>query len=267
MLEICYLSISFALGERYGQWSFDSEIIRTGIRLVPIFCYGYVYRRFVCAGQTAKPQAKLTPPFSAAVLLLLLFAACYTNAGNEVLRWQVVFALSGLVAGLREELFYRGLVQHYFRTKYNDRLALVLASLTFTLSHVQYIVHGQWHGLLLIALAGVIFGSVFIFTRSIVLTSVVHGLYDAILSVDISPTRLSHATALAVLSLLTLLFLRLIAKDLKPKASPWFWRRPFGSLGFEKALSKSASDTYFGSAELFQAGSASIALYQRAISL
>ncbi len=216
-LEACYLGLSFALGEIYGQWSYAGEIIRTGLRLVPIFCYCYVYRHTVYSGQMAKPQAKLTPPFITLVLLLLLFVACYSNAGNETLGWQLVFALSGLVAGLREELFYRGLLQHYFNTKYTAKLALVLASSIFTLSHVQYIVYGQWHGLLLIALAGVIFGSIFIFTRSILLTSVVHGLYDAILSIDISPLRLGNNAALAILSLIMLMFLLLIYKHRNAK--------------------------------------------------
>jgi membrane protease YdiL (CAAX protease family) len=217
-VEICYLSISFALGEWFGQWSYVGEAIRTGLRLVVIVFYGHCYRRYFFDGQQPKHSKNyFAPSFIAAVFLLFLFAAHYTNAENETLLWQLVFAVSGIFAGIREELFYRGFVQQHFQVKYGNKSALLMASAAFTLSHVQYIYHSQLSGLLFIALAGIIFGSIFIYTRNIVVTAIIHGLYDAILSINISLLRLNVNSALAVLSLIMLMFLVLIYKELNAK--------------------------------------------------
>ena len=67
---------------------------------------------------------------------------------------------------------------------------------------------------MLIAMAGIIFGSIFIYTGSIVLTAAIHGLYDAILSVNLSPFKLSNDSVLPILFLIMVAFLILISKKL-----------------------------------------------------
>ncbi|CAG7856240.1 hypothetical protein MCAMS1_00650 [biofilm metagenome] len=215
-LEVCYLLLSFAIAEHYGQWSDVGEILRTGLRLAVIGCYGYCFRRYFYNGaQTGDFKTYLASPFALLVCLFLLIAAINSNAENETLRWQTVFAVSGITAGLREELFYRGLVQQYFAFKYDERIALTVASAFFTMSHIQYIFHGQLPGLLLIMLAGIIFGGIYIYTRSIVITALIHGLYDAILSIKISTVQINNNTALMALLVITSMFLLLINKQLK----------------------------------------------------
>jgi len=191
------------------------EMIRTGLRLVVIAVFIVCYRRFfLYKRQISVITPLMSPLFFIAVALLLLLAAVNTNAENEPLMWQLLFAFSGLTAGLREELFYRGLVQQQLQQSYGDRVALPVASVFFTLSHVQYMYYGQWHGLLLIAVAGIIFGSIFIYSRSIVVTSCVHGLYDALLSFKISTFKIDYNTALCALSVILLLLLLLIRPQL-----------------------------------------------------
>lgn len=218
-LEICYLLLSFAIAEIYGQWSEVGEIFRTGLRFVVIACFAYCYRRyFYRVPQASDVKTYLAPPFVGLVCLLFLMAVINTNAENESLRWQIVYAVSGITAGLREELFYRGLVQQHLQLKYGDRIALPVASALFTMSHIQYIFYGQLQGLLLITLAGIIFGSLFIYTRSIIITSLVHGLYDALLSIKLCPIQINNNTALMALTIIMLMFLLLINKQLKTHA-------------------------------------------------
>lgn len=217
ILEISYLALSFALAQIYGQWSYEGELIRAGLRVISILFYGYVYQKyFYNAKHSFKPKELLTPQFSAAILLLLFFGFAYANAENEPLLWQVVFAISGITAGLREELFYRGIVQTALQKKYDYKIALLTTTLLFTLSHVQYIYYGQIRGLMLIAFAGIIFGSIFIYTNSIVFTAVIHGLYDAVLSINLIPFRLSDEIVLPLLFLIMLVFLISINKKLLP---------------------------------------------------
>jgi membrane protease YdiL (CAAX protease family) len=69
---------------------------------------------------------------------------------------------------------------------------------------------------MLIAFAGIIFGSIFIYTNNIVFTAVIHGLYDAVLSINLIPFRLSNEIVLPLLFLIMLVFLLIINKKLYP---------------------------------------------------
>lgn len=218
LLEIIYLILSFVLAQIYGQWSYIGEIIRTLLRVISIAFFAYYYQSYFHNENNAfKAKEILTPQFIVALVLFLFFAVAYTNAENETLLWQIVFGISGMTAGWREELFYRGIVQNTLQKKYNCWIALSAATFVFTLSHIQYIYYGQIKELLLIAFAGAIFGSIFIHTGSIVFTSVVHGLYDSILSINLVPFRLNNGIITPVLFLIMLSFLILLIR--KPAGS------------------------------------------------
>jgi membrane protease YdiL (CAAX protease family) len=217
-LEIIYLALSFALAQIFGQWSVIGELIRTGLRVISIVFLGYFYQKHFYNEQqnTVKTTKLLTPEFNVAIVLFICLALVCTNAENESLWWQFVFVISGFTAGLREELFYRGIVQNTLQNKFDYKTALSLSTLIFTLSHVQYLYYGQIKGLILIAIAGVIFGSIFIYTGSIVITAIVHGLYDAVLSVNISPIKLSNGAVIPIMLLIMVVFLTIISKKLYP---------------------------------------------------
>jgi len=183
--------------------------------IISIIFYGHYYQKYFYNGKGSfKPKEKLTPQFIAALLLFMLFAIVYTNAKNENLIWQRIFATSGVAIGFREELFYRGIVQNVLQMKFNYKMALLLATLIFVLAHVQYIYHGQSRELMLITFAGLIFGSIYIHTGSIVFTAIIHGLYDAVLSINMVSFRLSNGVALPIMFLIMVIFLIIISKKL-----------------------------------------------------
>lgn len=214
ILEVLYLGLSFTLSQTYGQWSVTGEIIRTGLRVISIVFLGFFYQKYFYNENQAFESKKIrVSQFNVAIVLFMVFAILYSNAENETLWWQFVFVISGFAAGLREELFYRGIIQNALQRELGSKSALAYATVFFTLSHVQYLYYGQTKGLLMIAMAGVIFGSIFIYTGSIVFTAVVHGLYDALLSVDIAPFKLSYVSALLLLFLIMTVFITLIDKQ------------------------------------------------------
>ncbi len=218
VLEAAYLTLSFGLAQHYGQWSYEGEMIRTGLRVISIIIYSYYYKRYFYSGQQSfNPKATLTPQFVAAVSLLLVFAIIYTNAEKETILWQIVFAVSGMIAGLREELFYRGIIQNTLQKNYSYKIALVTTTVIFVSSHIQYIYYGQLYGLLFIACAGIIFGSIFIMTGSVALTAGIHGLYDALLSINVIPFRISNGIALPLLCLIMMVFLVINKKLFRPE--------------------------------------------------
>ncbi len=67
---------------------------------------------------------------------------------------------------------------------------------------------------MLITLAGIIFGCIFIYTGSVIFTALIHGLYDAILSVNIVPFSFSNSVVLPISFLIMLAFLIITNKKL-----------------------------------------------------
>jgi membrane protease YdiL (CAAX protease family) len=213
--EILYITFSFLISQSYGPWSIPGELARTSLRIISIFLFLYIYQKyFFKDDQSFKTKETLTLPFITAIQLFFLFAIVYTNARNETALWQIVFFISGIAAGLREELFYRGMIQKTLQLKYGYRNALIIGTLIFSLAHLQYLYEGQFRELALIAFAGVIFGSIFIHTGSVLFAGTIHGLYDAILSVNIAPFRLSYSAAMPILVLIMVIFLIIISNNL-----------------------------------------------------
>ncbi len=216
LIEIVYLATSFYLAMVYGQWSYQGEILRSGLRIVSIIILILVYRRYFLTARanefSATPLKK--PALIMAIFALLTFAVSFTNAGRESGTWQAAFFVSGLLAGFREELFYRGIVLTALQPKFRNLIALSLSTLVFTCAHIQYFFYQQYFALLLILLAGVIFGCVFIYTGSILATGVVHALYDAILSVNIMPLRLTNKAGFIALLTLAAMFVFMVRQQL-----------------------------------------------------
>lgn len=221
LIEISYLAFSFAIAMAYGQWSEEGEIIRTIARSICLLMYGLFYLKFFHYPETGGTQAGLfRPSFLVAVGCLLLFAVMDSNGMNESAGWQKMFAVSGIIAGFREELLYRGMVQNILQNRYGYRFGLIAASLLFALSHIQYIYYGQLNGLLLIACAGIIFGCVYIYSRSILVTALIHGLYDAMISVDFIAYKLGARLELPLFIGITLFFISLVRKQLAGNKKP-----------------------------------------------
>lgn len=221
LIEIVYLATSFYLAMVYGQWSYQGEILRSGLRIVSIIILILVYRRYFLTARANEFSAAplKEPAFIMAVFALLTFAVSFTNAGHESGTWQAAFFVSGLLAGIREELFYRGVVQSWLQRKYPYRKALLFSTLIFTGAHIQYFYYQQYFPILLIFLAGIIFGCVFIYTGNVWMTVAVHAMYDAILSVSLLPVRLTNLAGFMVLLTLAGAFLFLIKPQLKKKSA------------------------------------------------
>ncbi len=218
LIELTYLSLSFYLAELFGQWSYQGEIFRAFLRIFSIAIIYYFYRKYYYAKSIDIKLNKINKPFFlVSVFLLLLLAIFFTNAEGESTAWQSVFFVSGILAGLREELVYRGILQNTLQTKLNHRTALFISCVVFTLSHVQNIFYLQGFALLLISLAGIIFGSIYIYTGSVLIAGAIHGFYDAFLSVKLISVKLTDIQGLIALSSISLLFLLLIRVQLSNK--------------------------------------------------
>jgi hypothetical protein len=94
-----------------------------------------------------------------------------------------------LVNGPLEELLYRNVIQKSLAERFSTPAAVGIASAIFALAHVPAYLGAGWVALavslaLLFALS-VVFGVVFVWTRSLVVVAAVHGLYNATLLVGL----------------------------------------------------------------------------------
>jgi|AntRauTorcE11898_2_1112593.scaffolds.fasta_scaffold00234_25 hypothetical protein len=89
-----------------------------------------------------------------------------------------------LVVGPCEELLFRGVVQRRFREVASAPVAIVVASALFAAVHVVALQGGLAARLTSIAVLffpSLLFGVLYEYTKNVVVTSLVHGLYDAVL--------------------------------------------------------------------------------------
>jgi membrane protease YdiL (CAAX protease family) len=215
IVEVIYLTFSFAIAITYGQWSDEGETLRALARVVCLAIYSWFYIKFFRNPETSRSKVSLfRPAFLLSISLLMGFAIIDSNGINESIEWQRLFFISGIMAGFREELLYRGVVQNTLQKRYGYPIGLSISTMLFTMSHIQYMYYGQLNGLVLIACAGVIFGCVYIYTQSVFLTGFTHGLYDALLSVDFIAYKISFEVELPTLMVITLIHLVLVLKQL-----------------------------------------------------
>lgn len=89
-------------------------------------------------------------------------------------RWSVLVALSAL-AGIGEELLFRGAVQGWLGWHMDEWFAVAIASILFGLVHFLSVAY-----FLMAATLGVALGITYVLTDSLILIMVWHGVYDMI---------------------------------------------------------------------------------------
>lgn len=107
----------------------------------------------------------------------------FVEAGAEQPRLLLyMIPVSVLLVGPGEELLFRGVVQGVFRRAVGVAPAILAASLLFGLPHLFAVESGNpWVYVLVAASLGVVLGSVYEYTESILVPAVVHGLWNAAL--------------------------------------------------------------------------------------
>lgn len=120
-----------------------------------------------------------------AVLILLVmswFGGSYENDKTESIQSQVsAFSIligilsAGVVSPVYEEIFYRGFLYRWFRTRMGKGWGLILSSAVFTAAHIP-----TYNTLALNFLSGLIFAWTYERTRSILPGILIHGLTNTI---------------------------------------------------------------------------------------
>ena len=95
--------------------------------------------------------------------------------GNALLRWILIFFFTAVP----EELFFRGWVQNLLEPRVGRRMALVIASILFGLSHFnKRSAHFNWRYVLLATIAGIFYGRAWREQRRIPASTITHASVD-----------------------------------------------------------------------------------------
>jgi uncharacterized protein len=112
---------------------------------------------------------------------LLHFISFYPrlpSAGNVAAALLVTF----FFVALPEELFFRGLLQNLLEARYGPRLALVVASIIFGLSHFNKPLPFNWRYVLMATIAGIFYGLAWRDRRRLLSSGTTHTLVDVVWS-------------------------------------------------------------------------------------
>jgi uncharacterized protein len=98
--------------------------------------------------------------------------------GSAALRWLLIF----LFTAVPEELFFRGWVQNLLERRLGRRLALVVASVLFGLSHFNKrlgtMSHFNWRYVILATIAGIFYGRAWRDNRRVFASTITHASVD-----------------------------------------------------------------------------------------
>jgi membrane protease YdiL (CAAX protease family) len=156
------------------------ELSITAGRLLSLLIFFLLFRQLVLS-KSPQPTRAIHPLAIAAVSLLLMSPVLVGNYALPNVTTQVVFALTSVVVGLREEFLYRGVLQTILESKVGLAQAVLLSNVVFTLCHYGAPSFAGWN-IVEIFCAGCILGLLYAATGSLTLVVAVHAVNDAIWS-------------------------------------------------------------------------------------
>lgn len=182
----------------------ERELAITAVRAATIPIHWALFRDFL---RTPRPHvAPARDPLVALAIVLLLLAPALTDAWNASVMLKLVFALTSLVVGVREELVYRGILQGLLERRVRWEVALILSNVVFVVYHYGSL-ELTASRIATILLVGSAFGILYHATGSLVLVMAIHGAYDAVAALTPlmpQPLPLGWGTALQAAAVVVL---------------------------------------------------------------
>lgn len=173
-----------------GAWPYNGLGSLPKIYLADVALYVYlVNRRIEGMGYSLVPRMRAFLvglrewAFFLPIVLVLGFALKFIafyprhqSLGNIVLGLVVVFFLTAVP----EEIFFRGILQNLLEGNYGRRVALIVASVLFGLSHFHKGAVFNWRYVLLATIAGIFYGRAWRQDRQLFASASTHTLVDVV---------------------------------------------------------------------------------------
>jgi len=180
VIELAYMAGTRAAIHYFSGNSLEAEAIRTALRLGSAAAYWWLFKPLILS--RTPDLAALRSPYLALALLVFLCVPVLTGA-DKMGRLAIVFAITAIPVGIKEEILFRGIVQNLLVERLGAAKAIVLTSAVFTVWHI-----GVWafdpFVYTQMFLAGLLLGAVYLRSGSLLLVIAIHALFDALYSLS-----------------------------------------------------------------------------------
>ena len=213
--ELLYIASVRLLGAAYSGPAIPKELWWTLLRLLSLaFLFGLIRSAAPSASPTSRdlPAACLGLP-----ILLAPVLVADIGAAPEI---ALVFALTSVAVGFREELFYRGVLQRWLRERLGPLPTIAISNLVFLFYHwgVQPFTPAN---IVSMFFTGCVLGLLYEATGSLLFVGLLHALYDAIwMYSPFLPAPLPESVGAAVAVLVTGLLAWRIVATRRPASAP-----------------------------------------------
>jgi len=180
IVELIYIIASRYVSFNFQDLTPNSEYLKTILRASSAIAYYYIFKDYILS---FKPTYKfIKSPFF--VISILFFLATPLLVGNLYFMGdytRILFAITSIIVGLREELVFRVLIQNSLESKLGPVYAILITSLIFTVWHFGAIPNNSFaFGQVLIS--SIFLGLIYSATKSFILVVSLHAIYDALWS-------------------------------------------------------------------------------------
>ncbi len=177
-VEAVFVLLTRIVVAYYPIKSLEAEVIRTALRLAVVLIY-WVFLRDFFRSQISKTAGIFHGTFLLSIALFMSVPLLVGHHNYPTLTTRVVFSVTSIVVGIREEIAFRGIIQNLLAKQFGNLIAILLASVLFTAFHIGVIFPSLYnYGDLFIV--SLIFGIVYAQTQSLWLVAWLHTLYDVL---------------------------------------------------------------------------------------
>ena len=180
IVELFYIAGSRYVASNFHEFTPNSEYLRTILRALSGIAYFYIFKDYILS---FKPSYKnIKSPYIAISIILFFIAPLLV--GNLYFMGdftRVLFAVTSIIVGLREELVFRVLIQNGLESKIGAVFSILLTSLIFTVWHFGAVPNNLFaFGQVLVN--SIFLGLIYSATKSFILVVSLHAIYDALWS-------------------------------------------------------------------------------------
>lgn len=180
IVEAFYLVCSRYVSSNFDEFSPNSEYLRTILRSFSVIAYYYIFKDYILSFKPTFKSVK-SPYIIFSISLFLITPLLVGNLYFMGDYTRVLFAVTSIVVGLREELVFRVLIQNGLESKIGALNAILITSLIFTIWHFG-IIPNNWFAFGQVFINSIFLGLIYSATKSFILVVSLHAIYDALWS-------------------------------------------------------------------------------------
>lgn len=180
IVELLYIVCSRYVTSNFQEFTPNSEYLRTILRASSFIAYYYIFKDYILS---FKPNYKFikSPYFTLSLFLFLITPLLIGNLYFMGDYTRILFAVTSIVVGLREELVFRVLIQNSLESKIGAIYAILITSLIFAAWHYGAIPN-NWFAFGQVLINSIFLGVIYSATKSFILVVSLHAIYDALWS-------------------------------------------------------------------------------------